>query len=148
MRPKLQFLYSKYRGCEQRRKAVCRGNLFLYNQNVTTSSWRASSTLAPGAPTRRENRWIAVGSERNLVVEVGPAAARGCAAAARATAAAGGLITPAFIATPAAALAARIEQRELASEALEHDFGRVLLGPALIGPFAGLELALEINLGT
>jgi hypothetical protein len=47
----------------------------------------------------------------------------------------------------AAAAAAAVEQDELAAEALKHDLGRIAVGARLVGPFAGLDLALEIDLG-
>src|ERR1700751_1575625 len=39
-----------------------------------------------------------------------------------------------------------IQHRQLAAEAVQHDLGRVALLAALIGPFAGLQCALEIDL--
>ena len=47
----------------------------------------------------------------------------------------------------AAAFAARSSMHQFAAEALQHDFGRVFLVAVLVGPFAGLQRALEINLG-
>src|SRR3954451_12155551 len=47
----------------------------------------------------------------------------------------------------AATAAAAIEQRQVAAEALDHDLGRILLLAGLVGPFAGLELARDIDLG-
>src|SRR5581483_12362437 len=87
-------------------------------------------------------------SERNLVVEVAAAAREAAAATAAAAAAAGarhrglGII----VAARRAAAAARVEQLQLAAEVLQHDLGRVFLDARLIGVFAGLELALEIDL--
>ena len=46
----------------------------------------------------------------------------------------------------AAATPASVEDRHLAAEALQHDLGRVLFDAGLVGPFAGLELALDIDL--
>src|SRR3954451_24975730 len=46
----------------------------------------------------------------------------------------------------AGAGAAAVEQDELAAEALEDDLGRIAVGAALVLPFAGLDLALEIDL--
>src|SRR5207253_3154449 len=46
----------------------------------------------------------------------------------------------------AAAAAAAVEDRELAPEALQHDLGRVLLLAGLVLPFAGLQLALDVDL--
>ena len=45
----------------------------------------------------------------------------------------------------AATFAAAAEQDQLAAKAREHHLGRVALLPALIGPFAGLQAALEVN---
>src|SRR4051812_32777181 len=45
------------------------------------------------------------------------------------------------------AAAAAIQHRQLAAEILQHHFGRVFLGAVLVRPFAGLQLALNINLG-
>src|SRR5688572_6697801 len=89
--------------------------------------------------------------KRNLVVEVA-AAARGLAAAAATPAAsaiaAGAAVAAALLLSRARAAAARaaVEHGQLAAEALEHDLGRVFLGARLVGPFAGLELALDIDL--
>src|SRR5487761_110680 len=49
-----------------------------------------------------------------------------------------------------AAIAARacaVKHRELAAEFLQHDLGGVFLLPRLIGPFARLQRAFEVNLG-
>src|SRR5215470_14421481 len=79
---------------------------------------------------------LAVNSERNLVVQIAAtleaAAAFGRAHQRRPLAAL--TITP------------RIQHHELAAEALQHDFRRVFLGAVLVGVFARLELALEIDL--
>src|ERR1700679_3757284 len=78
--------------------------------------------------------------ERYLVVHVAAAVEAGGgfggAAAVGATAA-----------TATAALALGIEHGQLAAEVLEHDLGRVFLLAVLVGPFAGLERALDIDLG-
>src|SRR5262249_23480022 len=49
--------------------------------------------------------------------------------------------------TAPAAFALGIEHGELAAEVLQHDFGRILLLAVLVGVFAGLESALNVNLG-
>src|SRR5262249_50767670 len=46
-----------------------------------------------------------------------------------------------------AAGAAGVEHGEFAAKALQHDFGRVFLLTRLVGPFARLQLALDIDLG-
>src|SRR6185437_10361885 len=48
----------------------------------------------------------------------------------------------------AAAAAAPVEHGELAAIALQHDFRRIALLAGIVGPFARLERALEIDLGT
>src|SRR5689334_25023978 len=77
--------------------------------------------------------------ERNLVIHlVALEAGRrfaGAAAAAATTAA-------------AAFTAAAIQHGQFAAEILQHHLGGVFLLPVLVGPFAGLKLALDINLGT
>src|SRR5271168_3361605 len=45
------------------------------------------------------------------------------------------------------AAAAGVEQLQFAAEALQHDLGRVAVGARLVLPLAGLELALDIDLG-
>src|SRR6185369_6780984 len=42
--------------------------------------------------------------------------------------------------------AAAVEHGQLAAELLQHDFGGVFLGAGLVGPFAGLQGALDIDL--
>src|SRR5262249_43266517 len=87
------------------------------------------------------------GLERNLVVEVAaarawrPAAAAGCAGLRRA------LMGRLGVAAGFAAGAAGVEHGEFAAEALQHDLGRVFLLAGLVGPFARLQLALDIDLG-
>ena len=46
----------------------------------------------------------------------------------------------------AAAALAPVEQHQLAAEALQYDLGRIAVLPGLVGPLAGLDLALEIDL--
>src|SRR6185369_17460694 len=78
-------------------------------------------------------------SERNLVVEIGALEAAGafpCPGHRRA-----------FGPVAATVAAAAVEHHQFAPELLEHDLGRIFLRPVLVGVFAGLELALEINLG-
>src|SRR5277367_5910055 len=98
--------------------------------------------------TRRSAR-VDDASERDVVVHVG--VARACSShttrwRARGTAgtevAATGLIGKATAATAAAAF----EHGEGRVEPLQHDLGRVFLYAALIGPFAGLQLALDVDL--
>ena len=49
--------------------------------------------------------------------------------------------------TAAAAAAAAIEHGQGRIEALQHHLGRVFLDAGLVGPFAGLQLAFDVNLG-
>ena len=51
-----------------------------------------------------------------------------------------------FIAALATSATA-VEQSQLATEALQDDFRHLALVTVLVGVFAGLELALDINLG-
>src|SRR5690606_21112956 len=64
-------------------------------------------------------------------------------------AAAADLPSPAFLfgVIAAAARAAAVQEGQFAAEPLQHDFGGVFLHAALVGPFAGLQLALHVNLG-
>src|SRR5204862_5706462 len=48
--------------------------------------------------------------------------------------------------TLAAAAARAVEHRQFAAEALQHHLGRVFLDPGVVGPFAGLQGALDIDL--
>src|SRR5258706_2674145 len=84
--------------------------------------------------------------ERNLVVHVAALAARprhrglarrGRALRAEAVVGIGGA---------AATAATRIQHGERRVEVLQHDFGRVFLDAVLVVVFAGLQLALEVNL--
>src|SRR5690242_647630 len=93
----------------------------------------------------------ATGSERNVVVEVvdrGAAAGRGGGGARLVAEAAAGI---AFIVAAfdrrAAGAAGAVEHRQFAAKALQHDLGRVALLAAVVGPFAGLQRALDVNLG-
>src|ERR1700749_2122151 len=49
--------------------------------------------------------------------------------------------------TAAAFTAAAIQHGQLAAEILQHHLGGVFLLPVLVRPFAGLKLALDIDLG-
>src|SRR5690242_18122372 len=72
-----------------------------------------------------------VGGERNVIVEVSiERRLRGCPSAS------GRLLT-----------ALRIEQHQLATEPLKDNLSAVAICAALVGPFAGLKLPLEIDLG-
>src|SRR5947209_13567609 len=95
------------------------------------------------------NETIGDSLERDLVVEIAalaaPAGHRGLPFArgrtGRAEVAALGVVA----ATSAAARA--IEHGERRVEALQHHLGRVLLHALLVGPFARLQRAFEVNLG-
>src|SRR6187402_3218613 len=88
--------------------------------------------------------------ERNVVVHIAVAATAGRNRTPRRRA---GRAAGAEIAgivggkTAATAAAATVEHRQRRIETLQHDFGRVLLDTGLIGPFTGLQRALDVNLG-
>src|SRR5713226_2360056 len=89
-------------------------------------------------------------SKRDIVVHVAVAGA-GCDRTARRGARgttgaeiAAGIIRP-EIAGPAAAAA--IEHGQRGVEALQHHFGRIFLDAGLVGPFARLQRAFDVNLG-
>src|SRR5690606_28019855 len=72
----------------------------------------------------------------------GVAAARRTAAAAAVTAAAIAVVTAA-----AARAAAAVQHVQFAAKGAQRDFGRVAVIAALVLPFAGLQLAFDIDLG-
>src|SRR6266849_2013034 len=87
--------------------------------------------------------------ERNLVVEIGvggAAARRRGGGGSRAAEAAGIAFVVAALRRPgcAAAVAGAVEHRQIAAEAGQHHLGRGALLALLVGPFAGLQLALDI----
>src|SRR5579883_1276046 len=85
--------------------------------------------------------------ERNVVVEFGTLAARrGTTAAATRRRRSEVLVHAAAAHRRAAAVAAAVEHGERAAEARDHDLGRIALLAALVGPFAGRQLALDIDL--
>src|SRR5262245_38273928 len=89
--------------------------------------------------------------ERNVVIELGLAAARrrtAATSAARRTASEILVGTAAATAAFTAATAAAVEHGERAAEARDHDLGRVALLAALVGPLSRRELSLDIDLGT
>src|SRR3954453_1239840 len=91
-------------------------------------------------------------SERDIVVHVAVAAtaASGNGTARCAADRTGGAEIAARLVAEAAAsptAATTVQHRQGRVEALQHDFGRVLLDAALVGPFAGLERTLDVNLG-
>src|SRR6266508_2162419 len=86
-------------------------------------------------------------SKRNLVVHFAALAGAGHGRLLLACRGAGGTEIGAIIrAGLAAALAGPVEHGELGVEVLQHHFGRVLVLAGLVLPFAGLQLALEIDL--
>src|SRR3954447_22953940 len=114
---------------------------------------RLSSPRAREAESRARRSATAQGSfsalsERDVVIHVAVASAgcdrpsrRGRGWTARAEIAAG-------IIGAETATAAAIQHRKSGVETLQHDLGRVFVRAALVGPFAGLQLAFNINLGT
>src|SRR5437763_11625298 len=123
------------------------------NMSQATRTNRSKSSLYPSRFMFSRKRGDY--SERDFVVEVGVAAAGG-AAAHRGRGGAGGvvaataeiLVVAAF--ARAAALAAgapsTIQHRQFAAEFLQHHLGRVFFLALLVGPFAGLQGALDIDL--
>src|SRR6266568_1221578 len=114
------------------------------NPDFTGANTRRRSAVSRSLRQDGAMPMSAVASERNLVVEIGtrraPLRPRAAAAAA---------ITAALIGAPrrsAATLAAAVEHGQLTAEALEHHLGRVFLDPRLVGPFARLQCALDIDL--
>src|SRR4051794_11233459 len=93
-------------------------------------------------------RIASANSERDLIIQIAAlAAASGhCGLArGRTRGAEVARIVVAELAAAAASTAARaIEHGQCRVEALQHDFGRVLLDPLLVGPLARLERALEV----
>src|ERR1700757_2186052 len=87
--------------------------------------------------------------ERNIVVHVAVAAAAGCNRTTRRVAhrAAGAEIAARLLAkTPASAAATAVKHGEVGAEALQNHLCGILLDAALVGPFAGLERAFDVNL--
>src|SRR5262249_49019428 len=86
--------------------------------------------------------------ERDVVVHVAVATAGGRYRATRHGAADAEIAARLIRETSARTSAtAAVEHGEVGVEALQHDFGGVLLGARLVGPFARLQLALDVNLG-
>src|SRR4029079_15088537 len=90
-------------------------------------------------------------SERSIVVHVAVAGTAGGNPAWRRETGgpAGAEIAAGIIGAKAATAAtgAAVEHGQRRIKALQHHFGRVLLDAALVGPFAGLQRALDVNLG-
>src|SRR5260370_21180578 len=88
--------------------------------------------------------------ERDVVVELGLAGARGGTSAAPPSARrrAGHLVLGTASDGFTAAARATVEHGERAAEARDHDLGGVALLAVLVGPFARRKLALDIDLGT
>src|SRR6185295_16681765 len=119
---------------------------------------KACSGIVPGASSSGARLMVgapdppapAPSSERDVVVHVAVAdAGRDCAPRRGADRSTGAEVAAGIIGGEAAATAAAaaVEHRQGRVEALQHDFGRVLLDAALVGPFAGLQRALDVNLG-
>src|SRR6266702_2504709 len=129
-------------------------------QRIIEVSYSLTLTNRDGATTplrdeisrghRRSEARGASRSERNVVVHVAVAggarrnrAARCAGRTARAEVGATGLVRS----KAASASAAAIEHGQGRVEALQHDLGRIFLDPALVGPFARLQRALDVHLG-
>src|SRR5688572_6380142 len=92
---------------------------------------------AQAASIRKSGRSATL--ERNLVIhlvalEVGRRFIGAASAAAKA-------------ALAATAAAAAVQHHHRAVEAVEHDLGGIFFGAVLVGPFAGLQRAFQVNLG-
>src|ERR1700729_506387 len=91
-------------------------------------------------PAVSKARKSAAKLERNLVIHlVALETGRGLAGA--------GACTKAAAATALTAAAASIQHGELTTEILQHHFGGIFFRSVLVGPFAGLQLAFDIDLG-
>src|ERR1700754_4363751 len=92
-----------------------------------------------------------LGSERNIVVHVvATTAATACgdrAARRRARWTRDAEIAARLVGETTTAATAAVKHGENRVEALQHHFGGVFLHAALVGPFAGLQLTLDIHLG-
>src|SRR4051794_3544123 len=110
--------------------------------------------LRPAPPAQTGRGWL----ERNVVVQIlarPTNTARGCGAALlhgrgaaelAATRAAGAGLPAILVVHRPAALVAAVEQRELAPEALQHHLCGLAFLAVLVGEFASLELAFQVNL--
>src|SRR6185312_15505291 len=92
-------------------------------------------------------------SKRDFVVEIAARPTAAATAAGRDRAGRGGsaaahillVVVAAATATAAALAAGAVQHRQLAPETLQHNLGRVPLRPLLVGPFARLQRALDID---
>src|SRR6185437_5971566 len=123
------------------------------------SSSSVSATGRPRSPAETGSYQLAVAatlqatrlvqSERNIIIHVAVAGAGGGDRAARRTRrSTGAEVASGIVGANPAATAAAIQHGQVRVEALQHHFGRVFFGAALVGPFAGLQLAFNVNLGT
>src|SRR6202011_1171691 len=111
------------------------------------SVFRAMAKRGPAALAlaSRSNR---TRSERNIVVHVAVArAGRDRAARCGAGRTGRAKIATAIVRTKTAAAAAAVQHGQVRIKPLQHHLGRVFLDAGLIGPFARLQLALDVNLG-
>src|ERR1700735_2971151 len=91
-----------------------------------------------------------MGLERNIVVHVAVAGAGCHRPARRARGTAGAEVAAALIVraeAAAASAAASVQHGQARIEALQHYFRGILLDAGLVGPFAGLQLTFDVNLG-
>src|SRR5262252_7026037 len=140
-----------------RQRALGRGKLHEPEQEGAHCREGVKRDCGCGLEQRRQGhedssptptRLPATGSERDVVVHVTVAAAGTCRnCAPRRRTARAEIATRLIRESPARPAAATIEHGEAGVEALQHHFGCVLLGARLVGPFARLQLAFEINLG-
>src|SRR6266567_4182899 len=144
------------RGAKRRR--VIRGPALVREATLCGSAklWRLRE-VAPGSRifarcARSSARWTTAASERNLVVEVVALGARhrrlALARRGRSRRAEIAGLTGIGPGSAAPAGSSAIEHGELRVEALQHHLGRIAVLALRVLPFAGLQLALEIDLGT
>src|SRR5262249_3023228 len=134
-----------------RHARACPGHLRLPLTH-RPKTWMAGTS--PAMTTRLSHRsrktQRLLTSERDLIIHVGalaatPRSGHGRLALARSGGAEVAAIVVADVAVAATAAGA-VEHGEGRIEALQHDLGRVALDIVLVGPLAGLQRALEIDL--
>src|SRR3990167_5536572 len=139
--------------------ATSRGGRAVTKTTVRPAAWapaiaaRVRDEMPPSPRSRVPSRSVAISRirvigplalERNLVVQVGAEAFLG---AARLGAVAAGIAAEvaALVTHGAAAVALAAEHGRLAAELLQHHLGGVFLDALLVGPFAGLQGAFDVN---
>src|SRR5690349_4516746 len=119
------------------RRAYCNANASM--RTVHPLSWTCQPNAGRPPPVNEYGK-----SERDIVVQIGPAPA------ARRLAAGGRLRRPARArsadASPVIVARLAVQHHQLAVVWSQHDFRRVSVVVVLVGPFAGLQLAADVNL--